>query len=340
MPEVSSSRWDVKRVRCKDAFGGERVVQGISIMKWIDKKIGLALGGGGARGLAHIGVMKVLEEAHIPFDMIVGTSAGALVGGAYAAGLSLEELVERVDSYLHSPEFQSSVIKAIENARANENSGWTQKIQSFFVNRFHLAQAMFRPGILAITDFQSMIDHFIPDVRIEDTTIPFHAVATDLVSGNRVTLSSGSLRHAVMASCAVPGAIEPLKEGDMYLSDGGIICLVPSSVARQEGADIVISVAVDQDICTAEEFRTCRQVCDRATAIMAHQLENYELADADIVIRPDVGDLCWTDFSHYSDIITAGERAAREKIKDIKDVMPVFKKWFPLKQLTRPQNGQ
>jgi predicted acylesterase/phospholipase RssA len=73
---------------------------------------------------------------------------------------------------------------------------------------------------------------------------------------------------------------------------------------------------------------------------MAHQLENYELADADIVIRPDVGNLCWTDFSHYSDIITAGERAAREKIKDIKDVMPVFKKWFPLKQLTRPQNGQ
>lgn len=308
-------------------------------MKWIDKRIGLALGGGGARGLAHIGVLTVLEEAHISVDMIVGTSAGALVGGAYAAGVSVDELVERVDSYLHSPEFQSSAIKAIENAHSNENSGWTQKLQSFFVNRFYLAQAMFKPGILSAKDFQSMIDHFVPDVGIEETKIPFRAVATDLVSGRRITFSSGSLRHAVMASCAVPGAIEPLKEGDMCLSDGGIICLVPSSVARQEGSDVVIAVAVDQDICTAEEFHTSRQVCDRATEIMAHQLENYELADADIVIRPDVGNLHWSDFSHYIDLINAGELAAREKIEDIKDAMPVFRKWFTLKQLMRLQNN-
>lgn len=308
-------------------------------MKWIDKRIGLALGGGGARGLAHIGVLKVLEEARVPLDIIVGTSAGALVGGAYAAGLSLEELVEKVDSYLHSPEFQSSAIKAIENANSNENSGWTQKIQSFFVNRFYLAQAMFRPGILSVKDFQSMIDHFIPDVRIEETKIPFRAVATDLLSGRRVTFSSGSIRHAVMASCAVPGAIEPLKEEGMCLSDGGIICLVPSSVARQEGADVVIAVAVDQDICTAEEFHTSRQVCDRATEIMAHQLENYELAEADIVIRPAVGNLHWSDFSHYTNLVSAGERSAREKLEDIKDAMPVFKKWFTLKQLIRVQNG-
>lgn len=307
-------------------------------MKWIDKRIGLALGGGGARGLAHIGVLNVLEEANIPIDMVVGTSAGALVGGAYAAGVSLNELVERVDSYLHSPAFQSSAIKAIENAHSNENSGWTQKLQSFFVNRFFLAQAMFKPGILSAKDFQSMIDHFVPDVGIEETKIPFRAVATDLVSGRRITFSSGSLRHAVMASCAVPGAIEPLKEGDMCLSDGGIICLVPSSVARQEGSDVVLAVAVDQDICTAEEFHTSRQVCDRATEIMAHQLENYELADADIVIRPDVGNLHWSDFSHYIDLIRAGELAAREKLEDIKDAMPVFKKWFTLKQLMRLQN--
>ena len=308
-------------------------------MKWIDKKIGLALGGGGARGLAHIGVLKVLEEAEISLDMIVGTSAGALVGGAYAAGVSLDEMVERVDSYFHSPEFQSSAIKAIENAHSNENSGWTQKIQSFFVNRFYLAQAMFKPGILSINDFQSMIDHFIPDIEIEETKIPFRAVATDLLSGNRITFSSGSLRHAVMVSCAVPGAIEPLKEGDMYLSDGGIICLVPSTVARQEGCDIVIAVAVDQDICSAEEFHTSRQVCDRATEIMAHQLEHYELADADIVIRPEVGTLHWSDFSRFTDLLEEGERATREKLEDIKNAMPVFKKWFTLKQLIRLQNN-
>jgi NTE family protein len=309
-------------------------------MKWMNQRIGLALGGGGARGLAHIGVLRVFEEETIPVDILVGTSAGALVGGAYAGGTSLDELVHKVNHYLQSPEFQSSAIKALEDTNSGEELGLAQKIQAFVKNRFYLAQAMFRPGILSREDFQSMIDYFIPDILIEDTWIPFRAVATDLVSGKQVTFSSGSLRHAVMASCAVPGAIEPLKEGDMWLSDGGIICLVPSTVARKEGSDIVIAVAVDPDICTAEEFHTCREVLDRATEIMAHQLENYELGDADIVIRPLVGDLHWSDFSHAGDLIAEGEKAAREKLEDIRKAIPVFKKWFTLKQLLEPQRKE
>jgi len=302
-------------------------------MKWIGKRIGLALGGGGARGLAHIGVLRVFEEQSLPLDVIVGTSAGALVGGAYAGGISPEELVKKADEYMNSPEFQYSAIKAIEDAQSRHNTSLVHKIQSFFVNRFLLAQAMFKPGILASEDFQSMIDHFIPDISIEETRIPFRAVATDLVSGRQVVFSSGSLRQAVMASCAVPGAIEPLRNGEMILSDGGIICLVPSSVARKEGADVVIAVAVDQDICTVDDFHTCRQIHDRATEIMAQQLENYELREADVVIRPDVGDLHWSDFSHAGELIEEGEKAAREKIDEIREAMPVLNKWFTLPQL-------
>jgi len=304
-------------------------------MKWMDKRIGLALGGGGARGLAHIGVLKVFQREAIPIDILVGTSAGALIGGAYAGGLSLDELVEKVNEYLNSPEFQSSAIRAVEASHSPVDLGLAKKIETFLKNSFYLAQTMFRPGILSSEDFQTMIDHFIPDIQIEETRIPFRAVATDLVKGKQIIFSEGPLRRAVMASCAVPGAIEPLEEGGMLLSDGSIIGLVPSSVARKEGADIVIAVAVDEDICTEEEFHTSKDVNTRAAKIMARQLEDYELRDADIVIRPKVGNLQWTDFSHAIDLIEEGEKAAKENLDNIRNAMPVIKKWFTFKQLLK-----
>jgi len=300
-------------------------------MLWKRKRIGLALGGGGARGLAHIGVLRVLESEKIPIDLIVGTSIGALVGGAYASGISPDELQQKVDAYLNSPEFQSSAMKAFETAHAKGELGLTQKIQTYLRNCFYLIQAMFKPGILSNEDFQTTINYFIPDIQIEETRIPFRAVATDLVSGKQITFSHGPLRQAVMASCAVPGAIAPLKEGERLLSDGGIICLVPSSVARQEGADIVISVAVDRCI-GSEELRTVVDVYHRVSEVMGEKLKNYELADADVVILPEVGDLHWSNFSQAMDLIEEGEKAARERLDDIRNVMPGVKKWFRFKR--------
>lgn len=295
------------------------------------KRIGLALGGGGARGLAHIGVLRVLERERIPIDLIVGTSIGALVGGAYACGISPDELRKRVDAYLNSTEFQSSAMKAFETAHAKGELGLTEKIQSYLRNTFYLIQAMFKPGILPNEDFQTTINYFIPDIQIEETRIPFRAVATDLVSGEEIIFSKGPLRQAVMASCAVPGAIAPLKEGERLLSDGGIICLVPSSVARREGADIVISVAVDRCI-GSEELRNVVDVYYRVSEIMGEKLKNYELAEADVVILPEVGDLHWSNFSQAMDLIDEGEKAAKEKLDDIRNIMPGIKKWFRFKR--------
>jgi NTE family protein len=298
-------------------------------------RVGLALGGGGARGLAHIGVLRVLEEEAIPIHIIVGTSIGALVGGAYASGISPGEMEKRVEEYLKSPEFQSSAIKAIEDAHARGELGLGQKIQHYLKNRFYLVQAMFKPAIMSSEDFEAIINHFIPDIQIEETRIPFRAVATDLVSGEQIVLSSGSLRQAVAASCAMPGAIEPLKEGDKMLLDGGIICLLPSSVARKEGSDVVVAVAVDRDICTEKDFRTAMQIYYRVADIMANQLKNHELMDADIVICPEVGGLHWSEFSQAMTLIEAGERATRENLDRIRGAMPGIKKWFTLKQILR-----
>jgi NTE family protein len=296
-------------------------------------RIGLALGAGGARGLAHLGILKVLDQEQIPVDVIAGASIGALVGGAYASGITPDELIRKVEEYLKSPEFQSSAIKAIEDAHARGEVGLGQKIHSFVMNRYYLVQALFKPAILPKEDFEAMIQHFIPDVDIEATRIPFRAVSTDLVTGEEIVFSSGSLRQAVMASCAMPGAIEPLREGDMLLSDGGIICLVPGSVVRKEGAELVVAVAVDRDICTEREFRTAMTIYTRVCDIMANRLKTQELADADIIIRPEVGDLHWSEFSQALSLVEAGEEAARESLEAIRHGMPGRKKWFTLWQI-------
>jgi len=300
-------------------------------MFWRRKRIGLALGGGGARGLAHIGVLRVLEKEEIPIHLITGTSIGALVGGAYASGFNADQLQKKAEEYVNSAEFRSSAMKAFEATHAKGEVGLAQRIQTYLRNHFYLIQAMFKPGILSNEDFRATIEYFIPDIQVEETRIPFRAAATDLVSGEQITFSKGSLRQAVMASCAVPGAIAPLKEGERLLSDGGIICSVPGSVARQGGADIVIAVVVDRGI-GSEELRNVVDVYLRVNEIMGERLKQCELAEADVVIRPEVGDLHWSSFSEAMNLIDEGEKAAREKLDDIRRLMPGIKNWLRFKK--------
>jgi len=295
-------------------------------MKWLSKCIGLALGGGGARGLAHIGVIRVLEQEEIPIDIIVGTSSGALIGGAYASGTTPDEMERKIDEYLNSEEYQSSAIRTIEKAHSGERASLRQQVQGFLQNKFLLLQAMFKPGILSAEEFQSMINFFIPDMLIQNTPIPFRTVTTDLISGGQIIFSEGSLRDAVMASSAVPGAIEPRRKGAMHLSDGGIISLVPVNAARKEGADIVIAVNITRGIFSEEKLETAQEICDRAADITSYHLIGYELTAADVVIRPDVGNLHWSDFSHAGNLIAEGEKAARNNISDIRKAIPLLRR--------------
>ncbi|MBM4271036.1 MAG: hypothetical protein FJ139_02590 [Deltaproteobacteria bacterium] len=283
------------------------------------KKIGLALGGGGARGLSHIGVLKIFEKEGIPIDIIAGTSIGALVGGAYACGFSPDKLEIKVEEFINSEEFQSSAVKSMAKAFGREGETLTERVQGFLKNQYYLIQMLFRPGILSTDHLQSMINYFIPDIQIQDCRIPFRAIATDLMTGDQIVFSNGSLRQAVMASSAVPGAIEPMRYGEKLLSDGGIVSLIPVNVARKEGADIVIAVAVDRRLRTDEEFKTAKDIYYRACEITSDKLEKYELAEADVVIRPDVMNLHWTSFSRAIDLVKEGEKAARESLPIIQE---------------------
>jgi NTE family protein len=295
-------------------------------MSWWKKRIGLALGGGGARGLTHVGALKVFEQEKIPIHIISGTSIGSLVGGAYASGIPPEELEKKFQSYIGSAEFQSSAIHAISSSYSREETSLTQKIQGFLRNQYYLIQMLLKPGILSVDNFRSMINFFIPDIKIEHTHVPFRAVATDLISGEKIVFSSGSLRQAVMASCAVPGAMEPLKAEEQLLVDGGIISLTPVSVVKEAGANVVIAVSVDRDLLLDEELKTAKDIYARATDIMADKLEKYELMDADVVIRPDVKNLHWSNFSQAIDLIGEGEKAVRANLAEIRSAMSLYRR--------------
>ena len=299
-------------------------------MIWKPKRLGLALGGGGARGIAHVGVLRVFEEEAIPVDLIVGTSIGALVGAAYATLQNTHEMEKRIEEFLNSPTFQESALKDIKEIQEHKKPGFTGKIHAFLKNRLLLAQSMFKLGMLGSEKFQAMIDFFVPDIQIQDTQIPYRAVATDLVSGQSVVMSEGPLRRAVMASCAVPGAVPPVEVNGMFLSDGGSISIVPTTVAREEGADFVIAITVRGDIHSDDEFGSAADICFRASDIMGFHFETYMLEKADVVIQPRVGSLHWTEFGLASDLVREGEKAAREKLDLLRKTLPLSRRWAVL----------
>ena len=296
-------------------------------MKWTGKKIGLALGGGGVRGLAHIGVLNVLEQEGIGVDLIVGTSAGALIGGAYASGMSIRNITAKVDGYLRSSEYKDSAIKAIGTTFSSERKNFFQKTQTFLRNRYYLVRALFSPSILPSEDFQSLINYLLPDIDIKDTRIPFMAVTTDLISGKQVVLTEGSLRKAVLASSSVPGAVEPTRIGEWLLADGGVTSLVPVNAARKAGADVVIAVMVDRELPKETDIETAKDVLYRAGEITANTLEAAELENADVVIRPSVGDLHWADFSRSDHLIRVGEEATRQSLEAINNSLPLLRRF-------------
>ncbi len=286
------------------------------------KTLGLALGGGGARGLAHLGVLKVFVREGIPIDLIIGTSIGALVGGAFAAGQTVEELEQRVYDFIASPLFQESRLRVLAQRYSARPKELTHRLQMFFKQNYLYAQALTRSGIVEDEEFKAMVDWFVPDIQLEETVIPFATVATDLNTGERVTLTSGPLRKAILASCAVPGAISPVAWDGRQLSDGGIICLVPATSVREMGADFVVSVAVELDICTVKEYSNALEVFVRAGDIQNFHLCRAVLKESDIVIRPHVGTVRWPEFDRGPELIPEGERATMEVLDQIKSGLP------------------
>lgn len=254
-------------------------------------KVGLALSGGGARGFAHAGVIRVLVENGVPIDLVAGTSAGAIAGGAFAAGMSPGEI--------------ASMCKALR---------WR-----------HVVRPALSPlGALSNAPMANFIKKHFPVSAIEDCPIAFAAVACDLTRGEETVFTNGDIAFAIRASCAVPGVFTPLKDADgRLLVDGGVVSPMPVSTVRAMGADIVI--AVDLIACGATfraHPRTALGIGMQSAMTILRVVSQTQHSDADVVIIPKIAHLRPDQISKRDEFIALGEQAALEALDAIRSILP------------------
>lgn len=276
-------------------------------------KIGVALEGGGAMGLAHIGVLKWFEEHHIPVDYVAGTSMGGLVGGFYAIGMSTEEmktLIESIDWNKilgdRTP-YEDLAFRRKEDQRAYPNS-------LIFGMRRGLSV---RAGLNAGQQIGLLIDRMtLPYYGVQDfdgLPVPFRCVATDLVSGKSHVFRDGSLAVALRATISIPGAFSPVHEGQAVFVDGGLMNNLPTDVVREMGADIVIAVHLERAPVEAKDIQSLFSVLDHSVRVVLAENELRSLANADAVVTVAIADYSATDYAKNEPIMQMGYEAADKR---------------------------
>jgi NTE family protein len=296
-------------------------------------KIGLALGGGAARGLAHLGVLKIFEDAKVPIDMIAGTSLGALIGGMYASNPDAAYWIGRVDQYLRSFRSRKTRLEFLKKLETppNNQRGFFSDMAFLLRKGYFWGVTATKAAFIGEKEYQNLIYPLIPDISFEETKIPFSCVATDIRNGKRIMYTTGRLRTAISASCALPGIFPPVIDNDMALVDGGWVERVPVLCAQDMGADIVIAVDVSSDVATFED-KSGLDIVLRADAVSRIFLNEIIARQADVVIHPAVGTTHWADFSNAKDMITAGENAALAKLITIRTI--IHRASLPQKKLS------
>ena len=281
-------------------------------------KIGLVLSGGGARGLAHIGVLRVLREQRIPIDLIASTSMGAIVGGAYAAGLSPDEMQGTVLELNWDDVFAGRPPRAELHWRRKEDDSKNLSKFEFGLGRDGLSLPSGALGAHELEQFLRRLTASVQDVNdLRRLPIPFVAMATDLESGAAVELNDVPLSQAMRASMSIPGAFAPVESDGRLLVDGGLVANLPVQAARRMGADILIAVNVGTPRAPRRELGTAFGVAQQMIRILTEQnveAAKHELRATDVLIEPDFGNLTLVDFSKAAQIIALGERAARDAL--------------------------
>ncbi|HEX8889008.1 MAG TPA: patatin-like phospholipase family protein [Pyrinomonadaceae bacterium] len=276
-------------------------------------RVGLALSGGVARGMAHIGVLRVLEEHGIPIDYIAGTSAGSLVAGAYAAGLTVDQIAE-----------------------ISRTMRWRD------VGRVTLS----RLGVQSNARMEEFVRARLPVKQFEELRIPLAVVATDLKTGSAVIITEGDVPFAIRASCALPGWYVPVMDDHgRQLVDGGLVANIPTAAVRALGADLVIAVDVNAE---GAKFigppHSIIGVLLQSIMVVQRTAAIHQLQDADVVIRPRTGHIRWDEMTRCDELITTGEQAARitiERIKHLLEPIPQPRlKWYQRKRKPEPQEDK
>lgn len=284
-------------------------------------KIGLALSGGGARGAAHIGVLKVLEKHRIPVDFIAGTSMGSIVGGMYAAGMSPDELEAMISRIDWTAAFTDWIPRKDRSFRRKRDDDLYLVKNKPGVSGLKLR---FPPGLLDGQKIDLLLKRYtLPVVTVrdfDDLSIPFRAVASDLESGNPIVLGRGDLALAMRGSMSIPIVFSPREIDGRLLVDGGVSSNLPIDIVRRMGADVVIAVDISTPLQDRDELTSVLSVTDQITSILTRRNTDLQIASigtGDIFIRPDLGDITTASFDRAAEAIPIGIAAAEAKIGDL-----------------------
>jgi len=266
-------------------------------------KIALVLGGGAARGFAHIGVIRALEQEKVPIDMIIGTSVGSLIGAIYASDLNSFEL---------------------------EWTAFLLEKDSIF--DYGIMNAFTGMGMATGAKLEEFVRTKVTAPNIENLKLPFAAVATDLNRGTRVVLDHGPVAKAVHASSAIPGVFNPVEHQGRLLVDGGVLDNLPISVAREKGADIVIAVDISQNVANFN-ITNLIDVMLQSVNIMSSENIRYKKKEADVLISPQVGGVAMLDFTQKKRCMQAGIEAAQKAMPELREKIEEWGKRQPVKQV-------
>ncbi|MEE8341838.1 MAG: patatin-like phospholipase family protein [Candidatus Neomarinimicrobiota bacterium] len=279
-------------------------------------KIGLALGGGGARGVAHIGVLKVLHNNGIIPDIIGGTSAGALVGAMYAATQDPDWINKRFKEFLTSDEYKSMGIDRLQSDQSPESV--IGQVTKFVQDRLVFAMALTRNSIIKKDRLKKAFEYLLPVKTFEELKIPLDVYATDLQTGETICYSSGNLIDAVTQSGSIPGFVEPTEKNGKLIVDAGVSAPLPVRELKDK-AGFIIGVDISRGA-PAKPMNKVNiiEIITRADRITLQHYTDMLANESDFTIRPDVLGLHWSAFNKYDTLMENGYKAAEDNITELK----------------------
>lgn len=277
-------------------------------------KIGLALGGGGAKGLAHLGVIKQLENYGIPINIITGTSIGAIIGALYASKPESSDMIDHVIAYLNSEDFDNTRLEFLKKGQ-NEERGFVSQLKTILKTGLFLTVYLNQQSFISKETFHNNLAKLLPDIQLEECQIPLGLVTLSLEDNQPNEIKFGKLIDSVMASCAIPGIFPPVYLDNKMMVDGGWIDPVPVSLAKKMGADFVIAIDVAPESGFTTPANNAWEISQKANEATRMYLKTQLLNQADYTMQVDVNAIHWADFLRYEDCIVSGELAVDQNIE-------------------------
>ena len=281
--------------------------------------LGLALGGGGARGAAHIGVIQALHNVGVRPDVIAGTSAGSTLGAMYAATLDPDWIENRFREFMTDESFKKFNSGELLDGRNQETM--LNKVTSKVKQHYMVILGLNKSYVAGREILQKAVDYLIPVNTFEELQIPLKVLVTDIQSGEDVIHESGNLKEAIVQSSSIPGFFEPTHQGERILVDGGVTAPIPVYLLKKL-TKVVMAVDITNYSVTPLNNPNMIEIVRRSDIITGLRLKKRISQDADILIRPNVFGLHWSEFGRFDDLIKCGKDAANKELESLRRSPP------------------